>query len=261
MKNVAMKGPVNARRTSLSSFFITYNLIDQQHMHFPFAKAVFLPKTKRHFFRQMSNSNSQSKITLSETEFALVRNSEWFFTKATIINKVFSIFNTVLDTIRPMVEIHPAAISEPSPKIFKGENYKGLPWVMLDYPRLFSESDVCAIRVMFWWGNYFVITLHLKGKYKDAVVNSEGFNLPSLKRKGLYCYHNSFEWEHDLARENYIPVDELELLNFSEILTKYYHFKLAKAGKLEDWESSVDSITNAYIEFLDMLKLVTKSVE
>ena len=53
-----------------------------------------------------------------------------------------------------------------SPKISKGENYKGLPWLVLDYPRYFNKEDIFAIRTLFWWGNFFSITLHISGKYK-----------------------------------------------------------------------------------------------
>ena len=51
------------------------------------------------------------------------------------------------------------------PKISKGEKYKGLPWVMLDYPRIFGKEDIMAIGTRFWWGHYFSVTLHLKGGY------------------------------------------------------------------------------------------------
>ena len=72
----------------------------------------------------------------------------------------------------------PAADSlEPaSAKISKGENM-GLPWVMLDYPRLFGQEDVLAIRTMFWWGHCFSVTLHLKGRYYGAY-------LPLLRERG-----------------------------------------------------------------------------
>ena len=57
-----------------------------------------------------------------------------------------------------------------SPKISRGENYNGLPYVMLDYPRCFGKEDVFAMRTMFWWGNFFSITWHLKGKYSKEYI-------------------------------------------------------------------------------------------
>ena len=55
------------------------------------------------------------------------------------------------------------AIVQSTPKIAKGENYLQLPYVLLDYPRCFDKENIFAIRTMFWWGNFFSITLHLSG--------------------------------------------------------------------------------------------------
>ena len=42
-----------------------------------------------------------------------------------------------------------------SGKISRGENYRGLPYLILDYPAYFSQKDIFAFRTMFWWGHFF----------------------------------------------------------------------------------------------------------
>jgi hypothetical protein len=110
-----------------------------------------------------------AKIQLSAEELSLVQNAGWLLTKNTIIEKVFALFGDVAHQMRDNFAagegIIPAEVLVPSPKISKGENYKGLPWVMLDYPRFFNREDAFAIRTMFWWGHFFSVTLHLKGAY------------------------------------------------------------------------------------------------
>ena len=66
----------------------------------------------------------------------------------------------------------PAEVAEISPKISKGENYNGLPYVMFDYPRFFTKENVFAVRTFFWWANYFSVTLHLKGEYKEMFAET-----------------------------------------------------------------------------------------
>ena len=103
----------------------------------------------------------------------------------------------------------PNEIFSISPKIYKGEQYRELPYVMLDYPRLFSKTNVFAIRSFFWWGNYFSITLQLSGiyleKYADKIVDF----LNDKKNKDWYFGVHESEWEHHFEKDNYARIDEL----------------------------------------------------
>src|SRR4051812_7539492 len=110
-----------------------------------------------------------TKITLSDKELSLVKNVEWILTKQMIIQKVYDLFAGGVETIRSaVINSHslPDNVRLSVPKIYKGENYLQLPYVIMDYPRCFDKEDIFAIRTMFWWGNFFSITLHLSGIYK-----------------------------------------------------------------------------------------------
>jgi len=48
-------------------------------------------------------------------------------------------------------------------KISKGENHNGYPYLVLDYPRNFQQSNIFAFRNLFWWGNFYSSTLHICG--------------------------------------------------------------------------------------------------
>src|SRR5436190_19310256 len=115
-----------------------------------------------------------SKIRLSDFEIQLVNNSEWILTKNNIIKKAQQLLGVVQENIADYIKtkrkIFPAEIAAISPKISKGENYLGLPWLMLDYPRYFDKENIFAIRTMFWWGNFFSTTLHLSGKYQSQYL-------------------------------------------------------------------------------------------
>src|ERR1700743_3182070 len=87
---------------------------------------------------------------------------------------------------------------EGEPKISRGENYRGLPWVMLDYPRVFGREDVLAIRTMFWWGHGFSVTLHLKGKYQELFLPVIRRRQHELSAQGFYMGVGADEWRHEL---------------------------------------------------------------
>ena len=95
-----------------------------------------------------------------------------------------------------------------SPKISKGENYKGLPYLMLDYPRIFDNFTIFAIRTMFWWGNFFSVTLHLSGKYKDEFADKICNNAINCPAHFFICVHTD-PWQHHFAASNYVSLNGL----------------------------------------------------
>ena len=107
------------------------------------------------------------KIRLSKEEEALINRTDWILTKNHILQKVKQLFSNLQSRqhliLQGMLSLQPEIVNS-SPKISKGENYKGLPWLVLDYPRLFEKESFFAIRTLFWWGNFFSTTLHLVRK-------------------------------------------------------------------------------------------------
>src|SRR5687768_17202202 len=154
-----------------------------------------------------------AKIHLSQEELELVQNAEWLLTKNRIIRKVCDMFGLLSEDIKMMSESYPISFPEifaASPKISKGENYLGLPYVMLDYPRCFGKLDTFAIRTMFWWGNFFSVTLHLKGKYKSNLLPALQKNFSVLADRNFFISINEDEWRHDFLVDNYAPLMEGE---------------------------------------------------
>lgn len=197
-----------------------------------------------------------SKLTLSEKEFQLVTNTDWFLTKLAITLKVQELFALLLEKLRSRLDERPGFefILEQSPKIFKGENYHGLPWVMLDYPRLFSAKEVFALRTMFWWGNYFSVTLHLKGSYKQKLLNAPGFNLKRLQQQHFFVSVHEDEWKHELESPNYIDANELSETAFKETINSPGHLKLAKKVSLTAWDNATVLLVEIYDEMIGLME-------
>lgn len=110
-----------------------------------------------------------AKVILSSGELAMATDKNIILTKQTIIDKAFLLFSSLVPPIteifKPKLALQPA-FKNNIPKIYKGENYNGFPYVIMDYPASFEKHNIFAVRTMFWWGNFISITLHLSGKHK-----------------------------------------------------------------------------------------------
>jgi hypothetical protein len=191
-----------------------------------------------------------AKIQLSAEELSLVQNADWLLTKNTIIEKVFALFGDIAHEVRghftAKAGFLPAEVLEPSPKISKGENYKGLPWVMLDYPRFFNRNDTLAIRTMFWWGHFFSVTLHLKGGYKEKFRQQLLNNLPLLKAHAFYLCISGEEWRHEFEEDNYTPLTQLNSSDVERILLANNFCKLSAKISLPQWNQSKALLLDLY---------------
>jgi hypothetical protein len=204
-----------------------------------------------------------AKIQLSAEELSLVQNAGWLLTKNTIIEKVFALFGDIahqnLSRFNGMRRDFTAkeglleAVLVPSPKISKGENYRGLPWVMLDYPRLFNRQDTFAIRTMFWWGHFFSVTLHLKGQYKERFQQNLLNNLPLLAKHQFYLCVSGEEWRHEFEDDNYTLLSQLNSSAVEKILLANDFCKLSAKISLPQWNQSKELL-------IDLHETVIKSI-
>jgi hypothetical protein len=197
-----------------------------------------------------------ANLQLSPEEMRLVSDPGWILTKNSIIVKVVQLFAGLSEEYRSVAEGR-ATPEEgraagrwndlAGPKISKGENYRGLPYVMLDYPRLFGKEDVLAIRTMFWWGHAFSTTLHLKGCY-------QGLYLPVIRERwdllaacGFHISVGEDEWRHEHVPENYLPMEGPPEERERPFL------KLSACCGLDQWEEAPAVLTGHFRVLMDVL--------
>jgi len=184
---------------------------------------------------------SEAKVRFSEDEFSLVKNAGWILTKNEVIRKVCDFFGVLAEQMQAhwmTVPYLSSVAAEKSAKVSRGERYQGLPYVVLDYPRVFSRENVFAIRTLFWWGNYFSVSLHLKGINKKAFLENIIQHFEKLAGKGFYVCISNDEWAHEINETDY---QKMELVNrewFRECLHRKSFCKLSAKIGLEDWEQA-----------------------
>lgn len=197
-----------------------------------------------------------AKIHLSTFETELVNNTEWIFTKQKIIGKVHHLLGSLQNRYKNLLEnnkgLPQEILEKKGAKISKGENYNGLPYLILDYPAIFSKESIFAIRTMFWWGNFFSISLHLSGAYfKRSKETDKWFTY--LKEKKFSVCINEKEWEHDFSPVNFINANNLDEPQIAQIISKPF-FKTGKNIELCKWESAPYFLENAFEEIIEFLK-------
>ncbi len=194
-----------------------------------------------------------TNVELSKKELELVVNSEFILTKNRIIQKVYDLFGLLSEDFRKTLNNFsnslPAEAHLSSPKIYKGENYLYLPYVMMDYPRFFNKNDAFAIRCFFWWGNYFSITLQLSGKFFKQYKTVLSQFIKDKQHEAYFICVSASQWEHHFEESNYKP---FKAISSAAILEKEF-LKIAARLPLNNWNDAEIFFKKQYREFIEML--------
>ena len=197
-----------------------------------------------------------TKITLSDKELSLVTNTDWILTKHVIIEKVYGLFAANIPVIKSVLAkagtVLPDEVRSSVPKIYKGENYLQLPYVMLDYPRCFNGKDIFAIRTMFWWGNFFSITLHVSGEYKHALKETLLKN-ERLTGSQFYIGVNEDQWQHHFEENNFLALGDLTKEQQIKLQAQNDFIKLALKFDLNQWNNMPALLQEGYDKIAGIL--------
>lgn len=193
----------------------------------------------------------KTKVSLSSFEFDLVSDPKWLLAKNDIIEKVYERFGALSAAYQVMLaqSAFPEAVTASSPKIARGEKYEGLPWVMLDFPRKFSDGDVFAVRTFFWWGHFFSITLHLGGAYMHEFLPSivGAFEAGLLNDAFISCGADA--WQHHFRSDNMLPLSDALLKHAAEV----GFLKIGFNTPISAWDDADDFLLVRYKRLLQIL--------
>lgn len=202
---------------------------------------------------------TKASIVLSDGEMELVCNQQWILTKHVIIEKVYQLFGNLAAAMQQTVQQQtvklPAVIRASNPKISRGENYKMLPYVMLDYPRHFTKQSTVAIRTLFWWGNFFSINLHLAGDSKQQATPLLQANFASLQQQNFWLCVNADPWQHHFETDNYVPLKNFTAEEFSGVLGREPFIKIAAHIPLQQWDAAPLFLEKQFNEMLRLLQI------
>jgi hypothetical protein len=192
----------------------------------------------------------QTKIQFLPAEMELVSSPDIILTKNAILQKIKSFFEELQMKQHDILEKYSSQLPEEvlkiSPKISRGENYKGLPWLVLDNPRYFQHNNIFAIRTMFWWGNFFSITLHVSGNNKIDLLKNLADNVSLLSKNDFYIYNGTKEWEHDIDPDSYKKLSAIDEDELQKMFSANSFLKIAVKFTVESLEAIEDKLLRNY---------------
>ena len=190
--------------------------------------------------------DNDTKVTLSVGELAMANDKNIILTKQAIIAKAAALFNEQIPTLSILfhqIFKDDKKLISSIPKISKGENYNGFPYVIMDYPASFDKENIFALRTMFLWGNFISITLHLKGKYKEMFA-ADIFKKIAVQ-PAFYVSISDDEWLHDFNENNFIKVKEVSN-QFTVKVKERNFFKIALKYELHHWNMMQSVLPEGY---------------
>lgn len=197
---------------------------------------------------------SGAKIRLSQKEMELAGNADLILTKNAVLQKINQLLGNLQEKQQQYIRLHaiqlPGEVLRSSPKISKGENYKGLPYQLLDYPKFFDQANIFAVRTLFWWGNFFSITLHLSGKYKIAAEQPLIRSFTQLQANGFYGCINDDPWEHDFETANYTLLNDFSAKKFEALVKGKSFIKIAKKVPSGQWDQAEEILFDYFKEIM-----------
>jgi hypothetical protein len=173
----------------------------------------------------------RSKLILSAVERQVLGNKEFFYAKSAVTSKLMEALGELKASIVGSEALSslpfPAGTDVVTGKISKGENYLGLPYLILDFPRLFSPGELVAFRTMIWWGNFFSFTF-LRSVRTEDEIKKVMTGLRSLRNRVVWICISDSPWHHHFAADNYRKLDQLRSEDIEDAIRTAGFLKVAK---------------------------------
>lgn len=187
-----------------------------------------------------------ANVKLSEQEMEIVLNSEFILTKNRIIEQVKAMFAQLAAEYATLMGPYPqlSELQTNQAKISRGEQFLGLPYLILDYPRIFGKEDILAVRSFFWWGHFFSISLLLTGHWKEKYQQS------ILGDKNLSAWEidlSDSPWHHENIQT--LPLSDVKW----EKVQSHSFLKITTHLPLLHWAGAPDFFVQKFDEIIRML--------
>jgi len=188
-------------------------------------------------------------LNFNKDEFKFLSDPDILKQKRIIQDKIFNLLEEV--KTRLSIDLEPQILNKfPTGRISRGENYKGLPYHVLDYPALFNNKDILACRTMFLWGNFFSTTIHLQGQYLHSNKDILGQLGDSMKTANLFVSCGNTPWEYSYNKDNY---KQFTSTSIEAALSKNF-VKISQKIELESYAEIPQLASEFYSPILDQLK-------
>jgi len=197
-------------------------------------------------------------IDLSPRELEILHDREFLKTKAQVTAKILELLRQVEKELHTLIQASPFQFPQgtldQSGKISRGEKYRGLPYLVLDYPRKFQTQSTFAYRTIFLWGDSFSNTLHLAGEDLDSCRASLKTKIENLRGQDFFVCNNKSQWEHHFGPDNYVRLDDLEKKDCQDLIDHQPFVKFARKLELSRWKDLCSYSTKTFKLVLECME-------
>lgn len=172
-------------------------------------------------------------------ELVLIRDAQFFRTKAVVMTKVRALLDGLYDNLRKeMAEaslLAPPDFDPTKHQFVKGEHLEHCPYQYLDYPKYFAGGTAFTLRSLFWWGHHVVHALLLEGPllktYKRNLIN----RFHSVAGQGLEISLAPSFWEWNRGEGYTLPITHDRKTQIGAIIAERSSLKISRCIPLDQF--------------------------
>ena len=136
------------------------------------------------------------------------------------------------------------------PKISRGDNYKGSPWIVLDYPRIFEKDAVFAFRTMAWFGHAVHCTFHMSGRFLNDYRDNIMQNLHLLHESNIMICSHQDAWLHHISSDAFVAINQLS----PDVLKVMKFIKPGAVIPFNEWETIPEKVNAVFTRISSLLQ-------
>ena len=159
-------------------------------------------------------------------------NKENFELKSSLdkaLNRLLYEFQEEVSTLLEQSKVNlPIELSKLPGKITKGNNHKGFPFQVSDFPSSLSKQHIFSFRSVIWYAHHFSFSLILSGQERSEFP----LDMKRLESKGYCLLLSETIWETDLLREPHLIINSQNLNEIEVLINKRDSLKLFKVFSL-----------------------------
>ena len=202
-------------------------------------------------------------LTLSQAEELAILDTSFLKTKREVMDKIILFMSNVAmeyENIYYQSKLTiPFSQVETTPKVTKGENYNGYPFINLDFPRLFSKDSTFALRTLFYWGHFFSLSIHIGGNLLQYIDAQTLCNNNQLFSKPTYISVGNTPWQYHYEIENYKLINKD---NFIDLFTSTKENGFVKLSRKIEINPDFNKLKLQMLEhYADLLSIVEETKE
>jgi hypothetical protein len=185
----------------------------------------------------------KSAIKLTKTEFEFASSEQYPLIKQTVIHKMTMAFGELGTQLRETLPVSSPLFANASSKITKGENYQGMPWVVVDIPKIAGRDFEVLYRTMFWWGRYFSL---------NALLSTNAFDLSNLPQwhadpalHNALLYTGDDIWQQNLDDPGFVPLKNIDAEQAATLRQSKPHIRISRKLSF----SAINELEETALEF------------